>query len=81
MTIEEVQEQNEGCDLAEKTRNYLKKCRQNWGNDFFVLLGGDTNIIPERMASMVLTEMIIEMMNIKMIQLSGTRFILYGIGR
>ena len=51
MTIEEVQAQNEGCDLAEKIRNYLKKCRQNWGNDFFVLLGGDTNIIPERMAT------------------------------
>ena len=51
MTIEEVQEQNEGCDLAEKIRNYLKKCRQNWGDDFFVLLGGDTNIIPERMAT------------------------------
>lgn len=30
MTIEEVQEQNEGCDLAEKIRNYLKKCRRNW---------------------------------------------------
>ena len=28
MTIEEVQAQNEGCDLAEKIRNYLKKCRQ-----------------------------------------------------
>ena len=51
MTIEEVQAQNEGCDLAEKIRNYLKKCRQNWGSDFFVLLGGDTNIIPERMAT------------------------------
>jgi len=51
MTIEEVQEQNEGCDLAEKIRNYLKKCRQNWGDDFFVLLGGDTNIIPPRMAT------------------------------
>ena len=51
MTIEEVQAQNEGCDLAEKIRNYLKKCRQNWGSDFFVLLGGDTNIIPERMGT------------------------------
>lgn len=50
-TIEEVQVQNEGCDLAEKIRNYLKKCRQNWGDDFFVLLGGDTNIIPPRMAT------------------------------
>lgn len=51
MTIEEVQAQNEGCDLAEKIRNYLKKCRQEWGDDFFVLLGGDTNIIPPRMAT------------------------------
>lgn len=51
MTIEEVQAQNEGCDLTEKIRNYLKKCRQNWGSDFFVLLGGDTNIIPERMGT------------------------------
>lgn len=51
MTIEEVQEQNVGCDLAEKIRNHLKKCRQNWGDDFFVLLGGDTNIIPARMAT------------------------------
>lgn len=51
MTIEEVQEQNEGCDLAEKIRNYLKKCRRNWGDDFFVLLGGDTNVIPPRIAT------------------------------
>ena len=51
MTIEEVLAQNEGCDLAEKIRNYLKKCRQEWGDDFFVLLGGDTNIIPPRMAT------------------------------
>lgn len=51
MAIEEVQEQNEGCDLAEKIRNYLKKCRQNWGDDFFVLLGGDINIIPPRIAT------------------------------
>lgn len=50
-TIEEIQTQCEGCDLAEKIRNYLKKCRQNWGNDFFVLLGGDTNIIPARIAT------------------------------
>jgi len=38
-----------GYDNAEKVRNFIKDAYQNWGN-IWVLLGGDTNIVPDRIA-------------------------------
>jgi hypothetical protein len=38
-----------GYDNAEKVRNFLKDAYQNWGT-IWVLLGGDTNIVPARIA-------------------------------
>ena len=48
-TIEEIEPNYQGSDLQEKIRNYLKEAYARWGADLFVLLGGDTNIIPARM--------------------------------
>jgi len=44
-----------GCDLAETVRNYLRDAYQLWGVQF-VLLGGDTDIIPARVAAMRLAD-------------------------
>ena len=38
-----------GYDNAEKVRNFIKDAYQNWGT-IWVLLGGDTNVVPERIA-------------------------------
>jgi hypothetical protein len=38
-----------GYDNAEKVRNFIKDAYQNWGT-IWVLLGGDTNIVPARIA-------------------------------
>ncbi len=38
-----------GYDNAEKVRNFIRDAYQNWGT-VWVLLGGDTNIVPERIA-------------------------------
>ncbi len=38
-----------GCDLAETIRNFIRDAYQNWGT-VWVLLGGDTDIIPTRYA-------------------------------
>ena len=36
-----------GYDNAEKVRNFIKDAYQNWGT-LWILLGGDTNVVPER---------------------------------
>lgn len=38
-----------GTDSAEQIRNFIKDAYQNWGT-LWVLLGGDTNVIPRRIA-------------------------------
>ena len=38
-----------GYDDAEKVRNFIQDAYQNWGT-IWVLLGGDTNVVPERIA-------------------------------
>jgi hypothetical protein len=38
-----------GYDDAEKVRNFIKDAYQNWGT-IWVLLGGDTNVVPARIA-------------------------------
>ena len=38
-----------GYDNAEKIRNFIKDAYQNWGT-LWVLLGGDTNVVPDRAA-------------------------------
>jgi hypothetical protein len=38
-----------GYDNAEKVRNFIKDAYQNWGT-IWVLLGGDTNMVPDRIA-------------------------------
>lgn len=39
-----------GCDRQERIRNFIKDAHSNWGTDYF-LLGGDTDIIPIRVAT------------------------------
>ncbi|WP_320934789.1 C25 family cysteine peptidase [Bacteroides nordii] len=46
-TVENIASAYPGSDLQEKIRNYLIYVRQNYGR-LFVLLGGDTNIVPAR---------------------------------
>ncbi|WP_291587580.1 C25 family cysteine peptidase [Bacteroides sp.] len=46
-TVENIVISYPGSDLQEKIRNYLIYMRRNYGS-LFVLLGGDTNIIPAR---------------------------------
>jgi len=36
-----------GYDNAEKVRNFIKDAYQNWGT-LWILLGGDTNVVPDR---------------------------------
>nr|WP_253952468.1 C25 family cysteine peptidase [Xylanibacter muris] len=45
---ESIGKEYEGADLPEKIHNYLKECYKRWGSGLFVLLGGDTNIVPVR---------------------------------
>ena len=47
-TVENIVKKYRGCDTQEKIRNYLKDIGSIYGS-LFVLLGGDTNIIPARM--------------------------------
>lgn len=51
VTVEEIYKNYSGVDNPEKIRNYLKSAHQYWGSALFVLLGGDTEIIPGRIAS------------------------------
>ena len=50
---EEIKTEYEGADLAEKIHAYLKECYLKWGAGLFVLLGGDTPIIPARMSNRI----------------------------
>ena len=47
--IAEIEEEYIGSDLPEKIHAYLQDCYHKWGEGLFVLLGGDTEIIPSRM--------------------------------
>ena len=46
-TVEEISTTYTGSDIQEKIRNYLVDVKRNYGS-MFVLLGGDTNVIPAR---------------------------------
>ena len=46
--VESIGKEYQGSDLAEKIHTYLQECYHKWGAGLFVLLGGDTNIIPAR---------------------------------
>lgn len=48
VTVEQIYENYAGCDNPEKIRNYLKDAYNFWGAGLFVLLGGDTEVIPGR---------------------------------
>ena len=48
VTVEQIYQNYAGCDNAEKIRNYLKAAHQYWGAGLFVLLGGDTAVVPGR---------------------------------
>ena len=49
VTLEQINQEYTGVDQAEKIFYYLKDAFNHWG-PLFVLLGGDTDIIPERYA-------------------------------
>lgn len=51
VTTEQIYPHYSGVDKAEKIRNYLKSAHKFWGAGLFVLLGGDTAIVPEKIAS------------------------------
>lgn len=46
--VEDITNEYHGTDLQEKIHAYLKESKDKWGQGLFVLLGGDTNIIPAR---------------------------------
>jgi len=46
-TVAEIEESYEGEDLQEKIRNFITECYKELGTEY-VLLGGDTEIIPAR---------------------------------
>lgn len=48
VTVEQIYQNFSGIDNAEKVRNYLKSAHQFWGAGLFVLLGGDTLVVPGR---------------------------------
>lgn len=50
-TVEDIYKNYSGLDNAEKIRNYLKAAHKYWNVGLYVLLGGDTSIVPGRMAS------------------------------
>ena len=45
--VDDIYNSYQGCDQQEKIRNYIKDAYLNWGISY-VLLGGDTEIIPVR---------------------------------
>ena len=49
VTLEETISAYEGIDDQEKIRNFIKDARVSW-DTIWVLLGGDTNVIPHRLA-------------------------------
>jgi parallel beta-helix repeat protein len=46
-TVTDIEQTSEGADLKEKIRNFIRKCYEELGTEY-VLLGGDTEIIPAR---------------------------------
>ncbi|MDR0618538.1 MAG: C25 family cysteine peptidase [Bacteroidales bacterium] len=48
-TVEEIKLNYNGSDLQEKILNYLKEAYISYGPSNFVLLGGDINIVPDRL--------------------------------
>jgi hypothetical protein len=48
-TTEEIASAYSGIDLPEKIRKYIIDAYTRWGAGLYVLLGGDTNIVPARM--------------------------------
>jgi Peptidase family C25/FG-GAP-like repeat len=53
VTVEDIYANYSGVDQAEKIRNYLKAAHQYWGAGLFVLLGGDTAVVPNRIGSRI----------------------------
>jgi len=51
VTTSQIEEYYPGFDLAEKLFNYLKDVCVNWGPEIYILLGGDTEIIPARITN------------------------------
>ncbi|MCF8343521.1 MAG: hypothetical protein K9H13_02695, partial [Bacteroidales bacterium] len=49
VTKEQISQNYFGVDEAEQIRNYLKDVHQHWGPGLYILLGGDVEIIQERM--------------------------------
>lgn len=49
VTLQEINSNYTGCDLQEKLRHYLQDARYYWGEGLYILLSGDTNIIPDRL--------------------------------
>lgn len=50
-SLSEIENEYTGVDIQEKIRLYIRDCYLKWGNGLYVFLGGDTNIIPARMAT------------------------------
>jgi len=48
-TVEWISNNYTGCDLQEKIRNFIKDAYSYWGTGY-ILLAGDTRIVPERKA-------------------------------
>jgi len=46
-TVSWIEANYPGCDLQERIRNFIKEAYSKWGTQW-VLLGGDTDIIPDR---------------------------------
>jgi len=55
VTVEEIAGNYGGCDLQEKIRNCIKDYNSKYGTDW-VLLGGDTQVIPDRKAYVPLSD-------------------------
>lgn len=51
VSTEQIYPNYQGVDNAEKIRNYLKSAHKYWGSGLFILLGGDTKIIPGRIGA------------------------------
>ncbi len=52
VTVEQIYQNYAGVDNAEKVRNYLKSAHQFWGAGLFILLGGDTAVVPGRFVNL-----------------------------
>lgn len=53
-TIEEIERESVGADLVDKIRNYISDFGNRWGSEgLFLLLGGDTDVIPTRKVASV----------------------------